>query len=64
MKFSTLKKEISELEGRLKGICRTHVFLNQQKNKVPKENYCQPRIANPTKILFKKKNKTKTFPNK
>ena len=37
---------------------------NQQKNKVPKENDCQPRIVNPTKILLKKKNKTKTFPNK
>lgn len=50
MKLGTLKKDISELEDRLKGVCRIHVFLNQQKNKVPKENDCQSRIVNPTKI--------------
>lgn len=46
-----IKHEIRHTEERqLKGVCRIHVFLNQQKNKVPKENDCQSRIVNPTKI--------------
>lgn len=41
MKLGTLKKDISELEDRLKGNAE-YMFLNQQKNKkVPKENDCQ-----------------------
>lgn len=32
-------------------------FWSQQKNKVLKENNCQPKIVNLTKILFNKKNK-------
>lgn len=39
-------------------------FFGINRKTVLKENNCQARTVNPTKILCKKKNKTKTFSDK